>query len=237
LGKGAFGEVVKAQNILDGRIYAIKKIKLFRNLKKKILTEVKTLSRLYHKHIVRYYHSWTEVESTGVVSDSSEDEDLNFADDWLREGITKEKDGNNSPVLQPIANPRLKQLAANNKFKSTDTVLDKFQREPTFFGMSDEEVSDSDESSVSESSSKKQEDSLNETFEMEEHLECDTCAIEYSDWEVSDSEWEKLHFSIRTLHLCPNCYKKQLRQAGLDIKQVRNWIVSSKQDLGNFVDF
>jgi len=213
---------VKAQNILDGRIYAIKKIKLLRNLKKKILIEVKTLSRLYHKHIIRYYHSWTEVESTGVVSDSSEDEDLNF-DDWLREGITTDKDGgNNSPVLQPIANPRLKQLVANNKFKSTDTVLEKFQREPTFFGMSDEEASGSEESSISESSSKKKEDSsLNETIELEEHLECDTCAIEYSDWEVSDSEWEKLHFSIRTLQLCPNCYKKQLRQAGLDIKQVR----------------
>lgn len=48
LGRGGFGEVVKARNKLDGRYYAIKKVKL--NPKdnmtnRKILREVTTLSR------------------------------------------------------------------------------------------------------------------------------------------------------------------------------------------------
>jgi hypothetical protein len=63
LGKGGFGEVVSVRNRLDGRIYAIKKIRLKRKFKAKIIREVKMLSRLYHKNIIRYYQSWIEVEA------------------------------------------------------------------------------------------------------------------------------------------------------------------------------
>jgi eukaryotic translation initiation factor 2-alpha kinase 4 len=48
LGRGGFGEVVKARNKLDGRFYAIKKIKLDPKdnvTNRKILREVTTLSR------------------------------------------------------------------------------------------------------------------------------------------------------------------------------------------------
>ena len=62
LGKGGFGMVCKARNKLDGRFYAIKKIRLNKNqqLNKKILREVMTLSRLHHQYIVRYYQAWIE---------------------------------------------------------------------------------------------------------------------------------------------------------------------------------
>ncbi|KAJ1869235.1 eukaryotic translation initiation factor 2-alpha kinase [Coemansia sp. RSA 990] len=63
LGKGGFGSVVKARNRIDGRFYAIKKIKL--NARetegnRKIYREVTTLSRLHHQNVVRYYTTWVE---------------------------------------------------------------------------------------------------------------------------------------------------------------------------------
>ncbi|KAJ1671142.1 eukaryotic translation initiation factor 2-alpha kinase, partial [Coemansia sp. RSA 25] len=63
LGKGGFGSVVKARNKIDGRYYAIKKIKLdARDTEgnKKIFREVTTLSRLHHQNVVRYYTTWVE---------------------------------------------------------------------------------------------------------------------------------------------------------------------------------
>ncbi|XP_012255300.2 eIF-2-alpha kinase GCN2 [Athalia rosae] len=63
LGKGAFGDVLKVKNKLDGGIYAIKRIELNPKniqLNRKITREVKLLSRLNHENVVRYYNSWIE---------------------------------------------------------------------------------------------------------------------------------------------------------------------------------
>jgi len=78
IGKGGFGEVVKVRNKLDDFIYAIKKIALKPNFKSKILDEVKTLSRLYHKHVVRYYQSWIE----SVLDLGASQDNVNEDDDW-----------------------------------------------------------------------------------------------------------------------------------------------------------
>lgn len=53
----------KVRNNLDGCYYAIKRIELNpknKQLNKKILREVKLLSRLNHENVVRYYNSWIE---------------------------------------------------------------------------------------------------------------------------------------------------------------------------------
>lgn len=62
LGKGAFGSVVKARNKLDGRFYAIKKVRLSNSAvqEERTMREIMTLSRLDHPHIVRYVTCWIE---------------------------------------------------------------------------------------------------------------------------------------------------------------------------------
>lgn len=78
VGQGAFGEVVKAINLIDGRNYAVKKIPLKGNVKQqdKIIREVTTLSRLHHQNVVRYYTAWVEGTATNEFeSDSESDED------------------------------------------------------------------------------------------------------------------------------------------------------------------
>ncbi|SPO23931.1 related to GCN2 - ser/thr protein kinase [Ustilago trichophora] len=77
LGKGAFGSVVKARNRLDGRFYAVKKIKLSSSPDEdeRTLREISALSRLDHPHIVRYSTCWieeTHMPMTGLAgSDTS----------------------------------------------------------------------------------------------------------------------------------------------------------------------
>ncbi|CAK7266725.1 eukaryotic translation initiation factor 2-alpha kinase [Sporothrix epigloea] len=65
LGKGGFGEVVKARKKLDGQIYAIKKITISQSPDESltvtdILKEVRLLSQLSHPAVVRYYNAWLE---------------------------------------------------------------------------------------------------------------------------------------------------------------------------------
>ncbi|KAJ2517559.1 eukaryotic translation initiation factor 2-alpha kinase [Coemansia sp. RSA 1939] len=71
VGKGGFGSVVKARNLIDGRFYAIKKIKLDprdNEGNKKIFREVTTLSRLHHQNIVRYYTTWVEEDYESMAA-------------------------------------------------------------------------------------------------------------------------------------------------------------------------
>lgn len=72
LGKGGFGEVVKARNKLDGRIYAIKKITQTSSALSEVLSEVMLLSRLNHPYVVRYYTAWPE-ENVSDVFESDEE--------------------------------------------------------------------------------------------------------------------------------------------------------------------
>ncbi|RAL54983.1 hypothetical protein DM860_013679 [Cuscuta australis] len=70
LGHGGFGHVVLCKNKLDGRQYAVKKIRMKDKnppLNDHILREVTTLSRLQHQHVVRYYQAWFE---TGIAGSS-----------------------------------------------------------------------------------------------------------------------------------------------------------------------
>ncbi|WVR08793.1 hypothetical protein IAU60_005851 [Kwoniella sp. DSM 27419] len=74
LGKGGFGEVVKARNKLDGRSYAIKKVKLRpEDNEQKVYREVNNLSRVNHQHIVRYYSCWLEDANPPQLTPTADD--------------------------------------------------------------------------------------------------------------------------------------------------------------------
>ncbi|KAM7217902.1 Serine/threonine-protein kinase GCN2 [Rhypophila decipiens] len=61
LGKGGFGEVVRARKMIDGRLYAIKKItQRSQETLSEILKEVRLLSQMNHPSVVRYYNTWLE---------------------------------------------------------------------------------------------------------------------------------------------------------------------------------
>ncbi|KAK3715393.1 eukaryotic translation initiation factor 2-alpha kinase [Vermiconidia calcicola] len=71
LGKGGFGEVVKARNKLDGGVYAVKKIKQAPHLLDHVISEVMVLNRLNHPYVVRYFSTWVEEDASGVLIDDS----------------------------------------------------------------------------------------------------------------------------------------------------------------------
>ncbi|KAK3673593.1 eukaryotic translation initiation factor 2-alpha kinase [Recurvomyces mirabilis] len=71
LGKGGFGEVVKARNKLDGGVYAIKKIKQAPHLLDQVLSEVMLLNRLNHPYVVRYFATWLENDVLNVETDET----------------------------------------------------------------------------------------------------------------------------------------------------------------------
>jgi serine/threonine protein kinase len=85
IGKGGFGAVWKVRNKLDGRVYAIKKIQLRKKFVKKLTLEVKTLSRLDHKNVVRYYNAWIETDASNVEVETNgvEFDDEDDGADWL----------------------------------------------------------------------------------------------------------------------------------------------------------
>ena len=98
LGKGGFGEVMKVKNNLDGQIYAIKRITLDAKNKamtKKLMREVKLLSRLNHENVVRYYTSWIEVTIMEAVADGAEASSIDVEDDESSFGIRA------SPIKSP----------------------------------------------------------------------------------------------------------------------------------------
>ncbi|KAI9930429.1 hypothetical protein MW887_011183 [Aspergillus wentii] len=71
LGRGSFGEVYHVKNHIDGQSYAVKKIPLSQkrleqlqfggqNQLENIMKEIRTLARLEHTNVVRYYGAWVE---------------------------------------------------------------------------------------------------------------------------------------------------------------------------------
>ncbi|CAL8106083.1 unnamed protein product [Calicophoron daubneyi] len=60
IGKGGFGCVLKARNIMEDREYAIKCVKIEDSQVEVLFREIRTLSALLHENVVRYYTSWKD---------------------------------------------------------------------------------------------------------------------------------------------------------------------------------
>ncbi|OWZ13754.1 PEK protein kinase [Phytophthora megakarya] len=103
IGKGGFGQVMLAENRLDGRKYAIKRVGL--SLKnqtsktlQKFLREVKILALLDHPNIVRYYQAWLEkVEKSAQGRSQTSSDTSSFG------GLATAKNYSTSNLLAPIS--------------------------------------------------------------------------------------------------------------------------------------
>lgn len=72
LGRGGYGEVVKAKHKLENQVYAIKKIKQnSASALAGVLSEIVMLSKLNHPNVVRYFTAWTETEGQRPESEHS----------------------------------------------------------------------------------------------------------------------------------------------------------------------
>jgi len=146
LGKGGYGEVVKARNKLDGRIYAVKKISQKSPAElNQVLSEVYLLATLNHPYVVRYYTAWgSEEQDDHEIVDESV-----YTESTTGPAIVFGSDSEDSEQLDPMA-----QSTGGLDFISS-SGYPKIE-----FGVdSDEEESDSDSGdseSVEDESSKRQ---------------------------------------------------------------------------------
>jgi translation initiation factor 2-alpha kinase 3 len=78
LGKGGFGQVFRARNLIDDREYAVKRIVIRgkkvnlagnKGQQQALLMEARSLSKLNHQNIVRYYGAWVETCPAGTRLD------------------------------------------------------------------------------------------------------------------------------------------------------------------------
>ncbi|KAK1386765.1 hypothetical protein POM88_014943 [Heracleum sosnowskyi] len=77
IGSGGFGSVFRCLHILEEKDYAVKRIGLKNNTKKLdwYLGEVRAISSMEHKNVVRYHQSWTDLSCDGFSSDESDHSD------------------------------------------------------------------------------------------------------------------------------------------------------------------
>jgi hypothetical protein len=84
LGRGAFGVVVAAINRVDGRKYAIKKVRMDTAASGSwnVLREVSTLSGLQHAHIVRYFQAWRELSHPAAEGFDASASETSYFTTW-----------------------------------------------------------------------------------------------------------------------------------------------------------
>ncbi|CAM0138509.1 unnamed protein product [Umbelopsis sp. WA50703] len=101
LGKGGFASAWRARNKLDDIEYAIKKVWLGSDIHEdgsnpydKIFREIKSLARLEHKNVIRYYSSWLEWRSCRKASDmdgNHEPAEFDEDDEWTNHSDMSKK--------------------------------------------------------------------------------------------------------------------------------------------------
>jgi len=199
LGQGAYGEVFKVENKLDGCTYAIKKVKLEddESVNRIILREVSALSRLTHKYIVRYYQSWIEAGWT-------------FNN--LLPQITVDPPTQESPKPNDEFDFQIPTLSSSPKRKSSleddDSSMEGLQFDYT------DQPEAPQEMVVPEKPKREKKKQLVKVDSKEETsiLNCNFCNANYFDWEVSFEDWKLLETRFQPLNLCEKCFEDQLKK-------------------------
>lgn len=132
LGRGGFGQVVKARNKLDGRFYAVKKIsQMSAAALKDTLSEIMLLSRLNHPYVVRYYTAWLEEDFNQVDEEAlSSTEGDPFASRNPTEFSTGGLD-----FMSSSGYPKIEFAASDSEEDNEGTASDQgHQESPDYFG-------------------------------------------------------------------------------------------------------
>ncbi|KAK6458449.1 eIF2-alpha Serine/threonine-protein kinase [Scheffersomyces xylosifermentans] len=142
LGKGGFGEVVKARNRMEGTFYAIKKIKHRANKLDSLLSEVLSLARLNHQYIVRYYGTWVEEipesnNASAVVSDEEEETRSESSDSEIEDDFESPLNARSSSFL----------LSHDNSFQ-VDYISNSFDPQIEFEDSSEDDDDESNDQFV-----------------------------------------------------------------------------------------
>ncbi|KAN0065323.1 eukaryotic translation initiation factor 2-alpha kinase [Thecaphora frezii] len=169
LGKGAFGSVVKARNRLDGRFYAVKKIKLSSSPEEdeRTLREITALSRLDHPHVVRYTTCWIEETQTPIAGLHGSDTDGTTASRTLETNTTSAT-GPSGPSLASVKEAKRGAKQArrgdsfgavpnfDSDFLSMDDDHDPFSQSNSFADIrfANDDSSDDDDDSVPDASTR-----------------------------------------------------------------------------------
>jgi hypothetical protein len=95
IGQGGFGSVFKAKHKIDDSMYAIKMIRLkvaqSQNLmENKEIKEVRTMMKLNHKNVVRYYTCWFQLQLLGIYIESIDNE-ASVTQSYLKSIISESK--------------------------------------------------------------------------------------------------------------------------------------------------
>lgn len=202
LGSGAFGEVYKVRNRIDGQLYAIKRIRIDAQRRDKILREARVLSALNHARITRYYNCWIE----------QIEEELKPAAAVGR--LAGDGHGHDS-LLQSLslAGP----LAGRLRLYSDAVAPPQapLQNAGTVEGQSTETPTAPPAAAAAAVSA------------STPALICNICTKAYLDWAVAFTDWGKLDASLQPLNLCTDCYQLALTKMGFDLSRVQI-IVKSK---------
>lgn len=154
LGKGGFGEVVKARKKLDGQIYAIKKISSgSQGGLTEVLKEVRLLSQLSHPAVVRYFNTWLEeVYDIAEATDEEASTDAGgteFSRDTLSQGDFNIEFGTSQGGLDFISSSRRLDI----EFGDDDSEAVDDDEDDDNINDGDDQSDDEDESDQSDSDS------------------------------------------------------------------------------------
>ncbi|KUI57921.1 Serine/threonine-protein kinase GCN2 [Cytospora mali] len=168
LGKGGFGEVVKARKKLDGQIYAIKKItSRSQGGLTEVLKEVRLLSQLSHPAVVRYFNTWLEevydISDTTDGDTSTDAGGVDFSQDTASQAGFNIEFATSQGGLDFISSSR--HLDADAEVEDDDFEIE--------FGDNDSEAVVDEEEEDEDDDDDEDEDDNEESSESEEETEVD----------------------------------------------------------------
>jgi len=123
VGEGGFGSVFKASHKIDGSLYALKVIKLNVEISKslkdhKVIKEVKTMMKLNHKNVVRYYTCWFQLNIDEIKHFANEESENNT----YTSNTNTNNNNTNSNIFSTFSKRKIQNLKKKINVNNNNTV-------------------------------------------------------------------------------------------------------------------